>query len=247
MQTQDQKTPLAAPGGEFSQFLKQAATAFAYPLRGRGKYVILGMGIFCAGMQWMRYVSGGMAWGTSMILGMALMLLLVMYLMEIIGSSAGCDDVPPGWPDFSDNLVGSVLLVLGVVVVSFFPSIAVSMARKIGFSSPPWLQPVCIVFALVYLPMGLLRMALTDHVGGMNPLAVIWSIYRVAPAYVIMLFAMGLVVFFAKLLFGYIPHIPILGAAVGEALMMYFLMVLARLTGTIYRVYACRLDWFPGD
>lgn len=218
--------------------------SFAYPLRGSGVLTVLLGGLFFGFLD--------LVAKAALLFGFILSVLvagyLVLYMIEIISSTAGGKDELPPWPGFSDivdDILRPLFLALGTLVICFAPAIAyLVFSDRLGKSGVVLL--VLLVGGVLYLPMGWLAVAMCGSLLALNPLLVVGSIFRVFWVYLlaclllVLVFALslGVDVLMAK------ADMPIVGTVIGRVLGLYFLAIDMRILGLIYRFKSERLGWF---
>ncbi|GAG23945.1 unnamed protein product, partial [marine sediment metagenome] len=98
---------------------------------------------------------------------------------------------------------------------------------------------------LLYLPMGLIAVALFDSFAALNPVIVVAGIAKTFPAYLLAAAVLFLCYLLSGLLQGFVSSlVPLLGSLVATAVSLYFLMVEMRLLGLLYNTHQHRLKWF---
>jgi hypothetical protein len=167
---------------------------------------------------------------------------LVACMQKIIQATAQGDQQPPSWPDvteFASDVLMPFLLFAGTVAICFAPAIVSA------FYMPLATIPLAVLGAL-YLPMGMLAVAMFDRFAALNPMLVILSILKVPGQYLVVLLVMGLVL---ALRFGLLLllqlFMPWLAAAViVDLVAFYFLIVEMRMLGLLYYSNKQKLGWF---
>jgi len=176
---------------------------------------------------------------------------LFAYVQKIVISTANGDESLPPWPDFSEwwlDLLRPCLMFVLALVVSFLPAIlyllwSISGGQEMSLSG---LFPM-IAWGMIYLPMCILAIGMTDDFTAASPLVVIPSISRLYIQYffaTFMLFSMVACRFVAENLFtAYIsvPYVPTLLTAIVS---LYFLTVEMRLLGVMFFVNKRNLSWY---
>jgi len=260
-----------APVGEADKpkksFYGLLASAPAYPFRELGwAAIVAGAGIFWV----LNLLASFWAFGVFAVFAIATKVLLVGYLavfvIKVLASSAGGDDAPPDWPDFADawdDVLKPLLRLLGAAMIAFLPLIiafVLDIADMAAGLEQPGPDPVSggigfgrmsrvfwpsLVVGVIYLPMGLIAVALYDTMEGFNPILVLRGIAKTFPAYLVAM-AMFLACCFVSLFA--VPYlsenVPIVGSLVAWAANLYLLMVEMRILGLLYRTHALKLGWF---
>jgi len=251
-------TQTEAPGGPEQakrprSIYAQLPEAFGYPFKNLGWAIIVaGAVCFWVWKSMLALPAFGYFGIFKLLLAIGMVGYLCAYMIKIIGSSATGRGEPPDWPDLTglwEDIFRPLLLVIATVLFSFLPLIVRSVAAWWGAShdaAPPrdslyWL---CLGWGLMYLPMGLIAVALFDSFMGLNPLVVIAGIVKTLPAY---LFAVALF-FMCYFVSGWLQElisgaVPVLGSLIAGAVALYFLMVEMHVLGLIYNTHAKRLGW----
>ena len=225
-------------------FALQLADAFVYPFRGPGKFIMPVIAVLFL----LAWVLNLFMRGAGLIIYIPVWLYMGAYALKTIRETAGGDNDPPNGPDasnFWDDLLRPLLLVIATVLFSFLPFFAYLPASGTEWGQMSLLGWVLFAFGVLYFPMGLTSVALRDSVAGLNPVHVIVSIVKVGPAYVL---ACG---FFAAFMFlervvgsSSVMAVPLLGAFLSGAIVIYFLLAEMRICGLVYSAYEKKLNWF---
>jgi hypothetical protein len=219
---------------------------FVYPVRGAGKYILpvgavgLLLGSWLAGAANIREF--GSVWAEprpfASLLGATWLIgFILLYVSDLIGTSARGDIEPPLWPvirHWTDTFRGA-WVVLAPVAFSFFPAVALRLWQG---SAHPWLYLALLTLGWIYCPMAILGMVLWESADGLSPLRVLPAIVKTMPAYLLSLPMMPLVYLMSM------SSVSGVGRALMAVLTMYLLMVMGRTLGVIYRTYAHCLQWF---
>jgi len=248
---------VAAKAAEPVRFYSELPKALAYPLVGRGKFVILGGAIFffvigivqkLAMMAPISYM-GTMAFAATF----ALSCIIFAYMFDVIGHSAGGDEEPPSWPGVTN--IGSDLILpffkfIGALLFSLTPAIVLRLLIGLEYveATPFMLSLMYLWFGvgLFYFPMCLLATAIFDGIAGYNPARILRAIFKVAPAYMICVVFMAVVLVGSVFVGKYIAvPLPVIGPLIGGAFMIYIMMVEMRIIGLLYAAYKDRLAWLP--
>lgn len=227
--------------------------AFAYPVKGLGWAVIVaGAVCFWVLFSLLALPVFGCFGIFKLLLGIGIGGYLCAYMIKIIGSSAAGREEPPDWPDltgFWDDILRPLLLVVTTALFSFLPLIA----RVVAFewsagddvSCPrDGVYWICLVWGLLYLPMGLIAVALFDSFTALNPLLVVRGILKTLPAYLV---AAGIFLL-CYVVSGWLQElisaaVPVVGSLIAGVVALYFLMVEMHVLGLIYCTHAKRLGW----
>jgi len=228
------------------KFAQSWMDVFAYPFKGSGKYIlpIGAVGLLLG--KWLIAKANiqevGSVWADPMCLvyllaGMGPLGFILLYLSDLIGTSAGEGAEPPVWPkiDRWTDAFRGVLVLLGPISVSFLPAIVYHLWQG---DANPWFRFALLALGWLYCPMAILGVVLWESAEGLSPLRVVPAIVKALPAYLLSLPAMPLLY-----LMSMVPARGVSGVAMAVPA-MYLLMVMGRTLGVIYRTYAHRLKWF---
>jgi hypothetical protein len=177
-------------------FAQEIVGAFAYPLRGRGLYLILAGSAFimiAGGLRtlaiWLipgpyaRAYIGLVVRGVFFIIG----LIVPAYLVEVIDRSATGEDEPPDWPavrNWREDLLQPFVWILAAVAVAFLPAVAarILVAYELIPSVVLW---AAVAVGAFFFPMSMLATIMFEGWRGLNPLIVFPAIWRTMPAYLL--------------------------------------------------------------
>ena len=243
--------PGAKPRGRFYRLLPGA---MAYPFRGLGWAVIV-MGAVCfAAADFVASLSVHPGFSLPqvllrLILTFAAAGYLAAFMLKVLASSAGGDDLPPDWPDLTSpwrEFLKPLLLAEGAVVLAFGPAAALvwpEVRAAFGWPATPagW---AALTWAVLYLPMALIGASLYESFAGLNPLLVTAGVVRTSPAYVAAAAMFFLCYAASFVLQRFASAVPLVGSVVAWAVSLYFLMAEMRVLGLLYRTHARRLGWF---
>ncbi len=258
-------------------FYARLPGAFLFPLRGSGGLVLI-VGTFLlalfkagGGMGGLGTKGGsnpgfssGLSFGWWGLMARAVILgYLFTYMQNIIHSTALDDEELPSLPDitnFWEDILLPCLQLIGVVLISFAPAIAVefwAIATEQEGVGP--LLTAALVLGGLYFPMAFLSLAMLDSVAAANPLQVIPSILRVPREYLVVLVVLAVVFgiralgdFAIVLLFpkGIATHsiAKLLGMFAAQAFWglasLYMLTVGMRILGLLYATRKEQLAWY---
>jgi len=250
------------PGGRLEFVEERAATfwdvipqAFTYPLIGDGLGAWLGGVMLFALAECIVWLARffplrqfGFAIGVAVYIFLTAFVLG--YLLDVITHSARGEPGLPEWPDITDcwdDAIRPLLLVFALSVISFAPCLIYMAVRweEVNWS----LVHVLAVCGLLYWPMALLCVALTDDVAGLIPVIVLRAIFSLPVRYLVTC-AIVFIAFEAGvtgrgLVTRYLP-VAILGPLLQMAVILYFLFVAARSLGLLAYTAGGRLDWMTG-
>jgi hypothetical protein len=219
-------------------FLAGLADAFVYPLRGRGKFLLL--------------VAGPFFWMLSLFacvpfVGLAISLLILFYLAaymsDVAGESARGEPDPPDWPDLSLETARPALLFAAATIVGFLPAIAWRVAAYAG-AGEPGVPLAAWIASILYIPMAWLAVVMFDGPLGVSPHIVLPAIVRVAPRYVLACGVLSLSVFLQVRVEEALAEVlPLVSGLFIYSVGLYFLMVDMRILGLIYLFRKDALKW----
>lgn len=217
--------------------------AFLYPFRGHGKFLLL-IGGLCY------WFSGFMA--ALPLLGLVWAVIVGGYvcavMIDIIGSSAKGDQELLDWPDFRgfwSDILHPLFLVVATAALCFLPAIVLALADIFSDWDGKTATWIALAAGMLYLPMGLLAVALCDSVAALNPFLVVTSILKVPVEYLTACVALGLIFALRYSMGAYLTEsLPIFGSLVDTFVWLYFLVVEMRIIGLIYYAKEERLGWF---
>lgn len=199
--------------------LAPLSSAFSFPFKGMGPYVLLGGTLVVAVVA---IFNEFVAW--SLFLG---------YGMTIIRSTSAGRDQAPDWPEVETmgDIVKPMILAFGVTLVSFGPAFYLSTE---GFGSAALVAAV--VAGAVYAPMAWIAASISERFMAITPITVIPLLARVNANYWV---ACGLLL--ATVIGGALGT-RALGAIlpgfvsdlVTTAALLYFVMVLMRILGLVW-------------
>jgi hypothetical protein len=242
-------------------FFGKLPSAFAYPVRGNGLYIIAGGVVMFAALGSMSeffsrfYMVGGLV--TLMILTFTGGFLCA-YVFEIIKTTVAGRATPPDWPEFAEfheSIVTPLWSMTAAVIICFGPAVACYYFLINGRAGPPAgfdhamaaTQGLGLAGGL-YFPMALLCTAMFGFSEGINPLHVLPAIFRVPASYAVACVTLGSIWFahaFTQELStdsGLVITL-VLGAARGFA-SLYLLMAGSRILGLLYAANAKKIGWF---
>ena len=256
--TERASPPPGSPEEAPKSFLATLPEAFVYPFRGLGWAVMIAGAVAFWALGWIGARVGsfagslislpGVGSAIAAVVGLLTTIYLCAYMLEVIGSSAKGDEAPPDWPEITypwANVVQPTLLVIANAVFAFAPVILYRLACHYGCQYVGAVSWALVALGCVYLPMGLLAVALYRSAAGLNPFVILRGIVKVGPAYLV-----AVVAFFANVaaavvlqvwLAGTIPHV---GSILAGAVVLYLLLAVMRIVGMLYGAYEKRLGWF---
>jgi hypothetical protein len=235
-------------------FFTRLPTAFAYPFKGSGIFVLIVCTIVTFGLS---FISAG--W-ISILAKMAYYGYLFAFMQGIIHSTASEENELPGWPGI-DDLGGCFLRFLGAALISF--GVPITLAIMAIFSEETTIGTTLLlpswIFACLYFPMALLAVAMKDTPIAANPLIVVPSILKAPLEYLVTVVLMAVILalynsgdMVIKAIFpkGLLTHsVPKLFGFMGAWAFWYFfqlylLAVNMRILGLLYVTKKRKLAWF---
>lgn len=242
-------------------FFASLPTAFQYPIT-EGAWLLLTLGTLFFGfvevsIYILKYLLQlALETGVMMLVyrvGIGLTLLTVFasgylfaYIQRIIMSTAVGDHRLPDWPELAAFLSDVAAPAFQFAVVW-----AVCLAPAVLFMlfAPDALTPAAVplaLFGLLYLPMGLLAVALLDTVFALNPLLIVPSILKVPKPYLAVCGVLLLILVFQFLFrvgLGKLIGIPIVPGVITGFFSFYFVCVMVRILGLLYFYHREELNW----
>jgi pSer/pThr/pTyr-binding forkhead associated (FHA) protein len=231
----------ARPARREVSFYKSIPGAFVFPFRGNGLILLVSGTVFFVLVNFL----GGAAGMVGIGLGVFSCGYLFAFLQSIITTSGMGEEEPPSWPDFdnwTESGLGPFLQLLGILVVCLGPAFLYSRFAshvQFGLAAGLWIA------GLLYLPMALLAVAIYDNLAALNPVLILLSIWRVPLPYAATCSVLGLLLLM-MLGSNWVDenlNVPLLPNIVDEFLLLYTLMVVARVAGLLYFTTKDRLCW----
>lgn len=155
-------------------------------------------------------------------------------------------DRMPDWPnftDFLDDILHPFLRLLGLVLVSFGPWIALMVFLE--EDTPFYLVWVFLALGLgcLYFPMAVLDSSAYGNLLAALPHVVFPAVFRSLPLYALAVLALVIVFVLSAIAGDFAAVIPIAGWFVAAAVSLYSLVFQARFIGLIYRHKRDDLGW----
>jgi hypothetical protein len=221
-----------------SGFLALLPTTLGYPFKGGGVVLLL------AGTAFFFLV------GSLPLIGFLLMGYLFNYAKLIITSTAAGRAEPPDWPDYTDwkddllvpygQFLALVLLCLGpFFVLGIWHPADETTARSVKF--------LALGFGALLAPMGMLALAMFDTIAALNPIALLWSIFRIRLHYLVAAAAFEIVLVTQLVAERYLRAllpVPLLPGVASAFLLLYLVLVSMRILGLLFLTQRDRLGWF---
>jgi len=228
---------------ELRGFFPLLVDAFAYPIRGQGKSLIIGGALFF----WIISI-----FFVVPFIGLILAVLMGGYMcalmFRVIGYSTKGDPDPPGWVDFTDvqsGIIQPLLLVLGTVALCLLPWIILALGESLADWRPGIAKPIALWVGLLYLPMALLAVSLAEVMSALNPLVIVPSIVRVPLEYGAVCAVLALIYALQTVAGTYVfGRIPVAGSLLSYAVSLYAVMLEMRILGILYYTNEHTFGWF---
>lgn len=231
---------------EPKSFFEQLPGIFSYPFKGNGKIVLISGTVFFGIISF--FLHYNIIPFIGIVVGAFIAGYLCAYMMKVISSSADGEDELPDFPDFYDwwdSVLCPGVKVSGTAIFCFIPALVYYyyVLTEFSLADPGFL--VLIGLGLFYLPMGLIAVSMSGSFASLNPFFIVPSIIKVLDKYLIA-FAFLVVVFILELVLkkSFLSSIPFLRFFIGSFLLLYFLIIEARVLGLIYNANKERLSWF---
>ena len=236
-------------------FFKAVPQAFRYPFRGDGLILLIGGTFFFGFLDLANYISRhSLAYGMrammmrvtifTFILGVGY---LFSFLKNVIYASAEGDEQMPDWPELSEwkaDIVSPMFQLVVTATLCFAPALTLHLWFEGDY---PWLTGIFALAGCCYFPMAFLGVAMFDSLTALNPLFVVGSILKVPREYALVATGFALLVTLRGLcetaLVRTFP-IPLAPALVSDLLVLWLLIVMARVLGVLYRSQKDNLGWF---
>jgi len=261
--------PPRRPHRDDPPFWNDLGNVLAYPLRGRGKTVLMAGAIFFAIAE--------LTSALSMIGGIVMLFIwgyVVGYLFDVIGSTGAGKDQPPELPEvasFLDSMLFPAVTYATISLFAFLPCIVVvALGATLGIGALPTMLLGLLAFAAgcFAFPMCLMvRGLMQDWKPAVNPIVVFGAIARVLPDYLAAfvalavmwsayVLAIGVTMVVVTLVFGpptadavlNVAPMRILGwivmAFISWPMLLYCITLEGHILGRVYRQGATRLGWF---
>jgi hypothetical protein len=229
---------------ESQSLIDDLVRAPAYPFRGTGIPILIGGAAMLAAVDLLQSAPIPFL---GLFFGVVAGTYICAYLFEMILDSADGQDAPPDWPAVTspyDDLIRPFLMIVGTALGSFVPVIIYFVVTGVDDGVTP-LAWALLAAGVAYFPMALLSVAIRDSLIGLNPVWVLPGILRTLPLYLLVLVLMSGTWLGAHALTVAIPDVPVVKWLVLNLLLLYVLMVLARLLGLLYWHGRNRLGWIP--
>jgi hypothetical protein len=214
--------------------------ALSYPVRGSGWIMILMGAIFSVVLDLLQFAP---------LIGIAVTLFSYGYFgafyLDIISTTMTDRDEVPDWPSFSsfiDDILSPFIRLVGLVLISFLPVLALLFADQ----KDPWFIPAMIaavVYGCFYFrwPFSRRRRLAVS----VRPCLTSSSLLSFAPFWGCLLAVVALVVgvVICGVAQAFTANVPYFGWFLTAAVALYSLMFQGRLIGLIYRTKCHKLGW----
>ena len=244
-------------------FFAAVPQAFKYPFVGDGLMLLFGGTFFFGFLDMANYISRhAFKYGLrAMMMRVTIFTFifgtgyLFAYLKKIIAATADGDPHMPDWPEFSEWQADIVTPMFQFVVVSLL-SFGAALILQIWGAWAEWdyawmlVVPAALV-GCVYFPMAFLGVAMFDTLeAALKPAFVVGSILRVPREYslaaAIFVGIIG-IRWASEWVFGVLMKIPLVPALLADLIMIYLLMIEARILGLLFLSKRRTLGWFKKD
>ncbi len=228
-----------------AKFGELLPTTFTYPLKGNG-LILLITGSFFFGF--LDFITSARVPRPLFILVLTLVVKAIMFgylfafMQKIVSASADGDDHPPSWPEVTDigqDVFHPFWLFFATAVACFGPGFFL-------YAYQPLPGIALMLIGAFYFPMALLAVAMSDSLGGLNPLIVFSAILKVPGPYTVSVIACGFLVLvrtwvpavIAEMNVPFVSWFAVSGAA------LFLVMVEMRILGILYYTNKEKFGWY---
>ncbi len=243
----------AVPVVAHISFFNRSCSAFTYPLKGDGLYLLVGGGAFFLVLALAEKLVGFLGpYG-----GVLALILAVFgagyafcYAKSIITSTANGEDMPPDWPEvneWQEDIVEPFGQMVGLLAFTFGPAAILRWWRPGSETFAHDIILVVTILGALLAPMGMLALAMFDSIAALNPLLLVKSILRIPLLYLAtagVFEILTLTCLQAGSTVGLFIPIPILPGLISVLFNLYLTLAGMRLLGLLYRSNADKLGWF---
>lgn len=229
-----QREEVKAPKG----FIALLPGSLLYPFQGSGVLMLVVGTLFFFVLGWMPLI------------GLIVTGYMFSYAKSIITSTAEGKKELPDWPDFTDwkdDILMPYLQLLALLALYFGPSFLIGVWRPGTQTQAAIAYLAALGLGMLLAPMGTLALAMFDHLGALNPIALVWSILRVPLPYLAAATAFVLVFllhwFVEGALVSAIP-VPFVPGLISALVYLYLVAVGMRILGLLYLTHKEELGWF---
>ena len=223
-------------------FFEMLPGAFAYPFKGNGLLLLFTGTIFFGFLDTLTSAIGVRVFlilGALIIVNIIMYGYLFAYMQKIVRASAEGEDEPPSWPEVTD--IGSDIfhpcwLFLATTAAAFVPGFLLT-----GFS--PAAGFALLGLGMLYFPMALLAVAMSDSLSGLNPLIVVSAALKVPGPYLVAAIVCGVLV----VVRGIVPNfftLPVVSNFVLAPFWLIIVMIEMRVLGILYYTNREKFGWF---
>jgi len=219
-------------------FLALLPGALLYPFQGSGVLMLVVGTLFFFVLGWMPLI------------GFIVTGYMFSYAKSIITSTTEGKTELPDWPDFTDwkdDILMPYLQLLALLALYFGPSFLIGIARPGTQTQTAIAHLAALGIGVLLAPMAILALAMFDHIGALNPIALAWSIARVPLPYAAAATAFVLVFLLHWLVEGVLESaisIPVLPGLISALVYLYLVAVGMRILGLLYLTHKTELGWF---
>jgi hypothetical protein len=251
------------PNVEQVNFFAAVPRAFKYPFIGDGLMLLFGGTFFFGFLDLANYISRhAFKYGLrAMMMRVTIFTFifgtgyLFAYLKKIIAATSDGDPHMPDWPEFSEwqaDIVTPMFQFVVVSLVSFGPSLAIQFWGTWEDWDYAWMFVVpAALLGCIYFPMAFLGVAMFDTVtAALKPAFVVGSILKVQREYSVAAAVFAGIIgirWASEYVLGVLMKIPLLPALLADLIMIYLLMIEARILGLLFLSNRRALGWFKKD
>jgi hypothetical protein len=161
----------------------------------------------------------------------------------------------PDWPEFSEwqaDIVTPMFQFVVVSLVAFGPALIFQVWGELADWDYPWVFVVpAALLGCIYFPMAFLGVAMFDTLtAALKPAFVVGSILSVPREYSLaaaMFVGIIGIRWLSELILGVLMKIPLVPALLADLIMIYLLMIEARILGLLFLSKRRTLGWFKRD
>ncbi len=218
--------------------------AFRYPLEGKGLAGLTPLAVLAVVMG-----LGGKIPFLSFVVVFLTAGYAVAYMLRVIETTVKGDEQLPGWLDVTNLLDDIVLPAFQIWVVVMLSNLVAIVLGWMGFGATPenpgyrFADFLGMASFALYYPMAVLALA---HFGSLRwtlPDRVIPAIQRALPGYWIAVGIVFLCQFVVVFVGDFTAQIPLLGSILNSAIMLFLMVVTARILGLVFLKYRKAIAW----
>jgi hypothetical protein len=237
---------LVKPGPPTGSFYSQIGSSFTYPAKQGGLFLLICGTIFFAMLDFATTIlsAAGIFFLVQLALTAASGGYMFAFMQSVITSTHNGDRDKLSWPDissFGEDLFMPFLRFVAIWAFYLAPGMV-----GIYYFEQPLIGTALLFMGIICVPMVVLTVALTDSIGGLNPIVVLASIAKVPGQYL----ATCILFLVVLAISGGLEHIlkatgiPILPALISYFIFLYGLTVQMRVLGLLYRYNEKKFNWF---